>query len=120
MIGVQSEAAPAAFQSWQLGRLVTDRMETFAEGLATRTAFAYPQRILRDLLDDFVLVSDDAIRAAQRQLIETTRNLVEAAGAASLAAAVQLRERLAGKTVALILSGGNASRDQLLSVLAGS
>jgi threonine dehydratase len=117
VIGVQSEAAPAAFRSWREGRLVEDRMETFAEGLATRTAFELPQQILRQLLDDFVLVSDDEIRAAQVLMIETTRNLVEGAGAAPLAAALRLREQLLGKRVALILSGGNASRDQLLDVL---
>jgi threonine dehydratase len=117
VIGVQSEAAPAAYRSWREQRLVEDRMETFAEGLATRTAFALPQRILRERLDDFVLVSDDEIRAAQALLIETTRNLVEAAGAAPLAAALQMREQLAGKRVVLIASGGNASREQLLAVL---
>ncbi len=117
VIGVQSSAAPAAFRSWKQGRLVEDRMATIAEGLATRTAFALPQQILRRHLDDFILVSDDDIRAAQRLLIETTRNLVEAAGAAPLAAALLLRRQLAGKTVALILSGGNVSREQLLDVL---
>ncbi len=94
-------------------------MQTFAEGLATRTAFELPQRILWELLDDFVLVGDDQIHAAQAQMIEITRNLVEAAGAAPVAAALQQREQLAGKRVALILSGGNASREQLLDVLAG-
>ena len=117
VIGVQSEAAPAAYRSWRERRLVEDRMETFAEGLATRTAFELPQRILWESLDDFVLVGDDEIRAAQAQLIEATRNLVEAAGAAPLAAALRLRERLRGRRVALILSGGNASREQLLDVL---
>jgi threonine dehydratase len=117
VLGVQSEAAPAAFRSWQERRLVEDRMETFAEGLATRTAFELPQRILWEGLDDFVLVSDDAIRAAQAVMIETTRNLVEAAGAAPLAAALSLSDQLSGKRVALILSGGNASREQLLEVL---
>jgi threonine dehydratase len=117
IIGVQSEAAPAAFRSWQERRLVEDRMETFAEGLATRTAFELPQRILWQSLDDFVLVSDDEIGAAQALMIEATRNLVEAAGAAPLAAALRLRDQLSGKRVALILSGGNASREQLLAVL---
>jgi threonine dehydratase len=117
VIGVQSEAAPAAFRSWQERRLVDDRMATFAEGLATRTAFELPQQILREWLDDFVLVSDDEIRAAQATMIEATRNLVEAAGAAPLAAALRLRDELKGKRVALILSGGNASREQLLEVL---
>lgn len=117
VIGVQSDAAPAAYRSWQAHELVEDRMETFAEGLATRTAFELPQQILWRSLDDFVLVSDDEIRAAQALMIEATRNLVEAAGAAPLAAALRLREQLAGKLVALILSGGNASREQLLDAL---
>lgn len=117
VIGVQSEDAPAAYRSWRERRLVEDRMETFAEGLATRTAFELPQRVLWESLDDFVLVSDDEIRTAQAQLIETTRNLVEAAGAASLAAALRLGERLRGRSVALVLSGGNASREQLLDAL---
>jgi threonine dehydratase len=118
VIGVQSEAAPAAHRSWQARRLVEDRMETFAEGLATRTPFELPQKILWQSLDDFVLVSDDEIRAAQALTIETTRNLVEAAGAAPLAAALHLREQLAGRRVALVLSGGNATRQQLLQTLA--
>ena len=119
VIGVQSERAPAAYRSWRERRLVADRMETFAEGLATRTAFELPQRILWEHLDDFVLVTDDEIRAAQATMIETTSNLVEAAGAAPLAAALRLREQLAGKRIALVLSGGNASREQLLEVLGG-
>src|SRR5688572_18445455 len=119
VIGVQSDAAPAAFRSWRERRLVEDRMETCAEGLATRTAFELPQQILWRWLDDFVLVSDDQIRAAQALMIEATRNLVEAAGAAPLAAALRLREQLASKRIALIASGGNASREQLLDVLGG-
>jgi threonine dehydratase len=118
VIGVQSDAAPVAYRSWREHRLVEDRMATFAEGLATRTAFELPQRILWRLLDDFVLVSDDEIRDAQRQLIETTRNLIEAAGAAPLAAALRLRGELAGKRVALIASGGNVSLEQLHDLVA--
>ncbi len=117
VIGVQSDAAPAAYRSWRERRLLEDQMETFAEGLATRVAFELPQRILWNQLDDFVLVSDDAIRAALLAMIEHTRNLVEAAGAAPLAALLHLRERLAGKRVALICSGGNISPAQLADVL---
>ncbi len=117
VIGVQSSAAPAAYRSWRERRLVEDKTATFAEGLATRTAFELPQQILRQHLDDFVLVSDDEIRAAQALLIEHTRNLAEAAGAAALAAALTLRGQLRGRRVALMLSGGNASREQLLDVL---
>jgi threonine dehydratase len=118
VIGVQSEAAPAAYRSWREHELLEDRMETFAEGLATRVAFGLPQRIMWDRLDDFVLVSDDEIRVALLAMIEHTRNLVEAAGAAPLAALLRLRKRLAGKRVALVCSGGNISPDQLADVLA--
>lgn len=118
VIGVQSEAAPAAFRAWRERRPTEDLMGTFAEGLQTRVAFALPQRILAEHLDDFVLVSDDELRAATLQLIELTRNLVEPAGAAPLAAALRLRDRLAGRRVALVCSGGNISPHQLQELLA--
>jgi threonine dehydratase len=117
VVGVQSEAAPAAHRSWKEHRLVEDRMSTFAEGLATRTAFELPQSILRELLDEFLLVSEDELRSAQRLMIETTRNLIEAAGAAPLAAALRLRDQLATTRVALIASGGNVSPGQLRELL---
>jgi threonine dehydratase len=118
VIGVQSEAAPAAYRSWRERRSVEAGMETFAEGLATRVAFELPQQVLADRLDDFVLVSDDEIRQAIVLMIEATRNLVEAAGAAPLAGALRLRERLAGRKVALVCSGGNITTAQLAEVLA--
>ncbi len=113
VIGVQSEAAPAAYASWRQGALTTASNSTFAEGLATRTAFELPQRILHEQLSDFVLVSDDDIRRAVAMMIEGTRSLVEAAGAATLAGALKLRDRLAGRRVALICSGANISPPQL-------
>jgi len=113
VIGVQSEAAPAAYRSWQAGTLVEDTTSTFAEGLATRTAFELPQQIMRDLLDDFVLVSEDALKAATRLMIEKTRNLVEPAGAAALAAVLGAPDRFAGRKVAIVCSGGNISPAQL-------
>jgi threonine dehydratase len=117
VIGVQSDAAPSAYESWRDGRLVEVPSRTWAEGLSTGTAFELPQRILRRLLDDFVLVSDDDIRAAVRTLLERTRTVVEGAGAAPLAAGLALKERLAGRRVVLILSGGNISAAQLRTVL---
>ncbi len=118
VIAVQSAAAPAAYRTWKEGRPVEDECRTSAEGLATRTPFALPQQILREHLDDFVLVSEEQIRAAQRTMIEATRNLVEASGAAPLAAALEAREQLHGRRVALVASGGNVSPAQLLEVLA--
>jgi threonine dehydratase len=113
VIGVQSEEAPAAYLSWRRREHVEAPNRTRAEGLATATPFELPQRILRRLLDDFVLVSDDEIDQANALMIEKTRTLVEAAGAAPLAAALELRDRLAGKTIALICSGGNIGPPQL-------
>ena len=92
-------------------------METRAEGLATRVAFELPQRILWERLDAFVLVDEDELQRAVVRMIEGTRNLVEPAGAAPLAGALQLRDRLAGRKVALILSGGNISPGQLSEIL---
>jgi threonine dehydratase len=116
VIGVQSEAAPAAYRSWQAGSLVQDTTSTFAEGLATRTAFELTQQIMRELLDDFVLVSEEALKDATRLMIEKTRNLVEPAGAASLAAVLSQADRFAGRQVALICSGGNISPAQLAAL----
>jgi threonine dehydratase len=119
VIGVQSEAAPAAYRSWKARLLVEDKMNTWAEGLQTRTAFELPQRILWDKLDDFVLASDEEIRQAAKLMIEKTRNLVEGAAAAPLAAALKLKDHLAGKRVVLMCSGGNLSLGQLRELLEG-
>ncbi|HEX3267037.1 MAG TPA: pyridoxal-phosphate dependent enzyme [Gaiellaceae bacterium] len=117
VIGVQSDAAPAAYRSWVSRSLVEDRMGTRAEGLATRVAFELPQQILWERLDDFLLVSEGDLERAVVQMLECTRNLAEPAGAAPLAAALKLRDRLAGKRVALVLSGGNISPDHLREIL---
>jgi threonine dehydratase len=120
VIAVQADQAPSAYLSWKAGKPVDATTTTWAEGLATRTPFELPQRILRRLLDDFVLVSEEAISDAVRILLGRNRLLVEGAGAAALAAAIKLRERLAGRRVALMLSGGNISIAQLTTVLDGA
>jgi threonine dehydratase len=119
VIAVQSAAAPTAHDSWRAGALVERPNATIAEGLATRTAFDLPQRILRETLSDFVLVTDDELMAAVALMIEKTRTLVEPAGAAPLAAALSpaVRPRLAGRRVALICTGANISPAQLKAVL---
>jgi threonine dehydratase len=117
VIAAQSAQAPAMQRSWQSGELRSAEMTTFAEGVATRVPFANTQRIMRKYLDDFVLVDDRDIRRAVALLLEHTRNLAEGAGAIPLAAALQLRERLAGKKVVLVLSGGNLSMEKLRDIL---
>jgi threonine dehydratase len=119
VIGVQSEGAPAVYESWRARRLLQlDRVETFAEGLATRQAFALPARMLWDTVDEMMLVSDRHLRRAILTLLETTSVMAEGAGAAALAGAYERRTSLAGKTVAVILSGGNLTLDVLEQALA--
>jgi threonine dehydratase len=117
VIGVQAEKAPSAFLSWKEGRRVEAKMETFAEGLATRAPFDLPQAILRRHLDDFVLVSEEEIKRAILLMLEHTHNLAEGAGAAALAAALKLKERLAGRKVVLVQSGGNLSLARLKEIV---
>ena len=120
VIGVQSAQAPAMQMSWASGKTVCADTNTVAEGLATRIPFENTQRIMRKYLDDFVLVEDDAIEDAVLLLLEHTHNLAEGAGAASLAAAIKLKHRLAAKNLVLVMSGGNLSVDQLRRLLARS
>jgi threonine dehydratase len=118
VIGVQSELAPSVTLSWREGRPVeTGPPQTFAEGMATRKPASLTLDIMRRHVHDMVLVSDDALRETIRLLLRVTHNLAEGAGAASTAAAMQLRERLAGKTVVGILSGGNLDLRELTRVL---
>lgn len=118
VIAAQSAQAPAMQLSWKSGELVTAETRTFAEGVATRVPFLNTQRIMRHYLDDFVLVDDAAIKKAIVLLLQHTHNLAEGAGAIPLAAALQLKERLSGKKVVLIMSGGNLAMEQLRDVLA--
>lgn len=118
VIGVQSAQAPAMQMSWSSGKTVSADTRTVAEGLATRVPFENTQRIMRQYLDDFVLVEDAAIEDAILLLLEHTHNLAEGAGAAPLAAAIKLRQRLSGKKVVLVMSGGNLGMEQLRRLLA--
>jgi threonine dehydratase len=117
VIAVQAEKAPAAYLSWKEGRRVEAGMETFAEGLATRASFDLPQAILRQHLDDFVLVSEEEMKQAIIWMLEHAHNLTEGAGAAALAGAVKIKERLMGKKVVVVQSGGNLSLEKLREIL---
>jgi threonine dehydratase len=85
--------------------------------LATRVPFENTQRIMREYVDQFLLVDDEQIKFAIRIMMEHTHNLVEEAVAAPLAAALQIKEQLQGKNVVLVASGGNISMENLGKVL---
>jgi threonine dehydratase len=118
VIAVQTENAPSAYLSWKSGELEsTETADTMADGLATRQAFELTIGIIRDNIDDFVLVSEDEIRDAIRLYVEKAHVIAEGAGAAPLAAAYKMRARLKGKKVVLVLSGGNLIAEMLKSIL---
>ena len=117
VVAVQSEAAPAAYLSWKQGELVEAPVETFAEGVATKLGYELPQRIMAELLDDFLLVSDDDIRRAIGLLVEKAHTLAEPAGATALAGAVRHAERLRGKKVSVTVTGANITADRLAEAL---
>jgi len=118
VIAVQAENAPSVYMSWKSGKLEsTESASTIADGLATRQAFELTVPILRDLIDDFVLVSEDEIKKAIRLYVEKAHTIAEGAGAAPLAAGYKIKDRLRGKKVAMVLSGGNITAEMLKSVL---
>lgn len=119
VIGVQATGAPAVHDSWHRHELLTfDQAETFAEGIATRAAYALPMSVFWQHLDDIRLVSDAELRRAMLTFLETTGMLAEGAGAAPLAAAYAMRHELANLKVAVVLSGGNLTLDALSEALA--
>jgi len=118
VIAVQASGAPAGYLTWQARARQTAAIHTFAGGLATGEPFMLPQRIIWDLLDDFILVDDDEMRVAVRHFLEKAKTLAEPAGAAPLAAALKIRDQVEGKKIALILSGGNISPAELGQCLA--
>jgi threonine dehydratase len=118
VIGVQAAAADAFTASWRSGARVTrDRIATFAEGMATRVTFDLTFSILREHLDDIVTLDEDELKEGVRVALRTTHNLAEGAGAASLAAAIKLRDRLRGRKVVCVMSGGNIDRATLTGIL---
>jgi len=117
IFGVQAEKAPAVYLSWKNKKMVeTKSAETFAEGLATRVPFKLTLNIINKLIDDIILVSEEQMKRAILTLLETTHQLAEGAGAASTAAAFKIRDRLHGKKVALVLTGGNLTLPTLKSI----
>jgi threonine dehydratase len=117
VVGVQSAAAPAMHRAWAEDTLAPhDRMETFAEGLATSVPFALTTRLLREHLHDFLLVDDDDLRDGVETMFTDERIVMEGACAASLAGARAMADEVAGSTVVLQVSGRNVDTGKLLDI----
>jgi threonine dehydratase len=112
IVGVQSTEAPSYARSFAAGTVVsTNSSNTLADGLATRVPDADALAIIRKGASRIAEVTDAEIAVAIRAYWTDTHNLAEGAGAAALAAALQDKEKVRGKRVGLILSGGNIDLD---------
>jgi len=119
IVGVQAEGAPSYALSFAARRATpTKSADTLADGMATRAPDEEALEIVWKGASRIVLVSDDEIAEAVRAYWSDTHNLAEGAGAASLAGALKEKDRLAGKKVGLVLSGGNIDFDLFQSWVA--
>src|SRR5579872_3125867 len=108
IVGVEPEGASDAYQSMREGRRVAiDRIETVADGLRTSSPGVLNFEIMRRLVDEIVLVSDDAIREAMRALAFDAKLTVEPSGAVTVGALRSGAVAFAGKKVVCVISGGN-------------
>jgi len=118
IIAVEAEKAPAFYRSWKQGEWITlDSADTIADGLAARSVFQLPYIILRDKVADVVLLTEEEILQGVHLALTTTHNLAECAGAASIIGAVKIKERLKGKKVAIIMTGGNIDQKHIRMAL---
>jgi threonine dehydratase len=116
--GVQAAGAAAQYDAWHAGSpRTTERADTFAEGVATRSTYELTFPALLEGLTDFVTVTDAEIAEGIRLILSATHNLVEGAGAMGVAGAMRLRERLTGKRVAVAFCGGNLDSAVLRRIL---
>ena len=121
VVGVVSTEAPAYALSFAAGKVVaTNSANTMADGMAVRGPDAEALGVILKGADRIVQVSDVEVMAAMRAYYQDTHQLVEGAGAGALAALMQERDKLRGRRVGLIVSGGNIDRDLYLRVLSGA
>jgi threonine dehydratase len=118
IVGVAAEGAPAYALSFEAGRVIEAVVTTkIADGMACRTPDPDAVAIIQENVNHMVRVSDAEIRKAMKIYFTATHNVIEGAGAASLAAAIKEKELLRGKRVGLVATGGNVDHDVFASVL---
>jgi threonine dehydratase len=119
VVGVQAEGAASAAESLAKGEVVErERVDTIADGIATRRVGDRAFEVIRERVDEVVTVDDDAIAVALTRLLERGKTLVEGAGAAPLAALLEGAVASdAGETVVPVCSGGNVDLNMLTTVV---
>ena len=116
IIGVQAQLYPSMYNAIK-GESLPMRGDTLAEGIAVKAPGRITTDIIRRLVDDIMLVTEDQIERAVAMLIAIEKTVVEGAGAAGLAAVLAAPERFAGRNVGLVLTGGNIDTRLIASVL---
>ena len=120
VVGVVAAASPSYALSFAAGKVVPHEAGTrIADGLACRLPVAEAVEVILKHVDRFIEVTEDEIRSAMRAVYEDTHNVAEGAAAASIAAVIKDRDRIAGKRVGAILTGGNVDREVFLDALNG-
>ena len=120
IVGVEPEGAAAMRKSLDAGRpMQLETIDTIADGLSAPMAGELTFPIVRDLVDDVVLVSDDEIRTAMRDLLSSAKLVAEPAAAAALAAVMEKRVGAQpGSRVVVVVSGGNVDLTRLAEIAA--
>ncbi|BBB95601.1 threonine dehydratase [Bradyrhizobium elkanii] len=116
VVGVQAQLYPSMYNAVK-GEQLPMRGDTLAEGIAVKAPGQITTKIVRQLVDDIILVSEDQIERAVATLISIEKTVVEGAGAAGLAAVLAAPARFAGHNVGLVLTGGNIDTRLIASVL---
>ncbi len=114
VIAVQAAGAPAMVDSWRAGRVVVhDRIDTIADGIGVRVPIPLAVEDMRGLVDDAVLVTEDAIVRGMRLLHRHVGIVAEPSGAVGIAALLEQSEAFRGQRVGTIISGGNVTVEQM-------
>jgi threonine dehydratase len=118
VIGICAEGAPAAYKSYKEGKIVSQAPNTISDGMSASTTEPLNLKLMLDLVDDMVLVSDDEIKSAMRFALNELHIMAEPAGAAAIAAVLQKKLQLDKKSkVVSVISGGNANPALLSEIL---
>ncbi len=119
IIGVQSEKANATYLSWKSGRLINIKScETIADGLATRSTFKLPFKIIKNFISEISIVSENEIIDALKLIFKLTGEIVEPASATVFAFLNKYRETIKNKTVVIVFTGKNISSNLLKEIVA--
>jgi threonine dehydratase len=116
LIGVQAELYPSMYALLN-GKQLPCEGDTLAEGIAVRVPGEFTSSVIRDMVDEIVLVSESRLETAVSLLLQIEKTVVEGAGAAGLAAVMAHPEKFTGRNVGIVLCGGNIDTRLLANVL---